>query len=91
MRPGHGFDPLDSSDSPVKLTLVTTSNSMISGQTINFDLEADEGVTFKGFLIQVRNENDEPIGTFDTTRGRGVTKVMTCDNGSGRGNSLTHL
>ena len=80
---------MNNEDTPVELILdPSIGPNILPGQTVSFSLQSkNESTTFMGFLIQVRDDQDVPIGVFNSLD-RSSGKLRNC--GNGRGNGLTH-
>merc|ERR1711976_641071 len=87
MEPGHGYEPLITAD-PVKLIITNPRkrSNIGPGQIISVSLKATKGRPFKGFMIQARNQDDKPVGSW-TFRGNDI-RTMDCPGDDG--NSISH-
>lgn len=56
LMPNHGQDPQDSI-SPFHL--ITSATSLESGETLRIQIQADDGISFKGFFLQARTNEEE--------------------------------
>lgn len=63
LTPGHGLDPLDNSNSPY--TVKVDKSDIKTGDVVNIEVSGAAGEQFQGFLVQVRDESDNVVGTFE--------------------------
>lgn len=85
MLPQHGA-PAQTKESPY--TLTTNRKSVKGGETVTLTLAAKDQSKFKGFLVQARNGNGAPIGSFTPLppsksgdEFKGKWKLITCPKG----------
>ena len=86
---GHGQKALnekpdwDPTTAPVKLMITNPrkSSTIQPGQTLSVSLEAEEGESFMGFIIQARDtQTDKQVGTW-TFDGDDI-RTMSCNKGN---------
>lgn len=85
MLPQHGA-PAQTTDSPY--TLTANRKSVKPGETLTLTLAAKDASKFKGFLVQARDSNDNPIGSFmplpaskSQNDFKGKWKLISCPKG----------
>lgn len=85
MLPQHGA-PAQTKESPY--TLTSNRKSVRGGETVTLTLAAKDQSKFKGFLVQARNSDGAPIGSFmplppskSGEEFKGKWKLITCPKG----------
>jgi len=94
MLPQHG-KPAQTKDSPY--TLTPNRKSVKGGESITLTLASKDFSKFKGFLVQARNSENKPIGSFtalpeskNNAEFKGKWKLISCPNGPAN-NTVTHV
>lgn len=81
LTPHHGSKYHPQPNSPPYL-LVLSRNSLQGGAALTITLKSEfPDVSFKGFLVQARNENEEPVGEFTVLREfSDISQLLDCSN-----------
>lgn len=94
MLPNHGA-PAQTKESPYMLT--PNRKTVKPSESITLTLASKDFSKFKGFMIQARNSNGHPIGSFaslpaskNNTEFKGKWKLITCPDGP-ENNTATHV
>lgn len=74
MMPGHGHQPQVAHTFPYKV--VTSKNIVKPNEKVKLQIEGQQ--PFKGFLIEIRNEQGKAVGKFETDEN---TKTLNCHDG----------
>ncbi|KAL4135563.1 hypothetical protein QTP88_007163 [Uroleucon formosanum] len=93
LMPQHGA-PVQTKESPYTLTL--NRKSVKGGESMTLTLASKDFSKFKGFIIQARDSNDKPIGSFsplpaskNNPEFKGKWLVISCPDGP-TNNTATH-
>ncbi|XP_026820046.1 putative defense protein Hdd11 [Rhopalosiphum maidis] len=93
LMPQHGA-PAQTTDSPY--TLTPNRKSVKGGESITLTLASKDFSKFKGFIVQARDGDDKPIGSFtplpaskNNNEFKGKWKLLSCPNGPSN-NTATH-
>ncbi|KAL5238471.1 hypothetical protein ACI65C_005881 [Semiaphis heraclei] len=93
LMPQHGA-PAQTKESPYTLTL--NRKSMKGGESVTLTLASKDFSKFKGFIIQARDSNEKPIGSFsplpaskNNPEFKGKWKLISCPDGPSN-NTATH-
>lgn len=85
LMPQHGA-PAQTKESPYTLTL--NRKSVKGGESMTLTLASKDFSKFKGFIIQARDSNDKPIGSFsplpaskNNPEFKGKWQVISCPDG----------
>lgn len=85
MLPQHG-EPVQTTESPY--TLTPNRKSAKGGETITLTLASKDFSKFKGFMVQARDGQSKPVGSFMSlpqsksgTEFKGKWKVISCPKG----------
>lgn len=85
LMPQHGA-PAQTKESPYTLTL--NRKSMKGGESVTLTLASKDFSKFKGFIIQARDSNEKPIGSFsplpaskNNPEFKGKWKLISCPDG----------
>jgi len=82
LTPGHDVTPLDNSNSPYTINVAKTSIS--SGEALDVEIKTS-GQGFLGYMLQVRDDADNVVGSFASLGAQG--QFIKCTNEK---DTLTH-
>ncbi|KAF5282713.1 hypothetical protein FQR65_LT02710 [Abscondita terminalis] len=77
MVPQHGVDPKETS---FPYSVSVNKDNIKQGDTVEITVSGDKEPDFKGFLLQVRDSKNKPVGTFIITSSHKSAKVLQCDS-----------
>lgn len=80
MTPMHGV-PAQASQSPYTVTTDKDGAPICAGDTITITIQCAETETIKGFLVEVRDEANQAIGTFNNNSDHRLYRTLNCSGG----------
>lgn len=82
LTPHHSKSHPQPNSPPYLLVLSLSRNSLKIGATLTITLKSEfPEVGFRGFLVQARNENEEPVGEFTVLREfSDISQLLDCSN-----------